>query len=102
MPNIGPDELGFGVELAQLGRKLLADVLAAAGNHHTGAFLGKSDSGRSANSGECTGDQDNGVARASSPPRYGPLRPGRHDGCHLTGAAAMIAARWSAVILGCS
>jgi hypothetical protein len=49
MPNIDPDELGFGAELAQLGRKLLAGLLVAAGNHDPGAFLGKSDSGRSAN-----------------------------------------------------
>src|SRR5258708_2083229 len=65
MANIGTDELGFGAERAQLGGKLPAGILAAAGNHETGTFLGKSERGRSADPGECTCDQDNWVAHGS-------------------------------------
>ena len=70
MANVGADELRFGAEPAQLARELLAGVLVAAGNHEPGAFLGKSQSGGSADPGECAGDQDNGVAHKSSPSGY--------------------------------
>src|SRR5271163_4857083 len=71
MLNVGLDERGVSAEAAKLGRKLLAGVLVAAGNDESGAFRRESESGRAADAGQRTCDQDNGGAHGSSPSCYG-------------------------------
>ena len=81
MLDVGLDERSVSAEAAKLGRKLLAGVLAAAGNDKSSAFLRESESRRAGDAGQGTCDQDNGVAHGPSPSWYGGPRSWQRQLC---------------------
>jgi hypothetical protein len=61
MAHIGANELGLGTQLAEFGFQLATLLFAPAGNDDASSFLRESDGGGSANAGQGTSDEDDGI-----------------------------------------